>query len=388
MKRLSILGSTGSIGRSTLKVVDNLPSQFKVYGLTTFQNIELLEEQIKKYQPKAVAVTSKEKANLLRKKLGKISQVEIYEGLAGVCEVASLKEVNLVISGIAGSIGLMPTLEAIKCNKDIALANKEVLVMAGKIVMNLVRQHQVNLLPLDSEHSAIFQCLMGQKIEEVKRLILTASGGPFRKKDKNFFDRITPFQALNHPRWKMGKKISVDSATLMNKGLEVIEATHLFNMPASKISVLIHPQSIIHSLVEFIDGTVLAQLGIPDMQIPIAFALTYPKRYKTNLPDLNLTQVKELTFFEPDFEKFPALKLCLEVAKIGGSLPCVLNAANEVWVEEFLNHKISFKEIPKVIEKVLSFHQTIENPDLDEILKTDQWAREKTAEIIKKLKER
>lgn len=381
MKRLSILGSTGSIGVNTLKVVDTLPSELKVYSLATLQNIQLLEEQIKKYRPIAVAVANEEKAEILRERLKGVFEGEIYAGISGVIKIACLKEVDLVVSSIVGAAGLMPTVEAIKCGKDIALANKEVLVMAGQIVMALVKQHEVRLLPIDSEHSAIFQCIMGQKMEEIEEIILTASGGPFRERVEDF-DKITPLEAINHPRWEMGKKISVDSATLINKGLEIIEATHLFNMPASKISVLIHPQSIVHSLVEFIDGTILAQLGITDMQIPIAFALTYPRRYDTNLSRLSLSQIRELTFFEPDLEKFPALRLCMESAKIGGSSSCVLNATNEVCVEEFLNHKINFSEIPKIIEEVLSLHKIIENPNLDEILNCDNWAREKTIEII------
>ncbi|MDI6785403.1 MAG: 1-deoxy-D-xylulose-5-phosphate reductoisomerase [bacterium] len=382
MKKLSILGSTGSIGINTLKVADYLSSEIKVWGLTTFQNIQLLEEQIRKYKPKAVAVANEEKADLLRKKLKGIFEGEIYGGISGVVKIACLEEVNLVVSAIVGAAGLIPTIEAIKCCKDIALANKEVLVMAGQIVMDLAKQHKIRLLPVDSEHSAIFQCIMGQKIEEVEEIILTASGGPFRERVESF-DKITPLEAISHPKWEMGKKISVDSATLINKGLEVIEATYLFNMPASKISILIHPQSIVHSLVEFIDGTILAQMGVADMQIPIAFALTYPKRYDTNLPRLSLSQIKELTFFKPDLKRFPALRLCMEVAKAGGSLPSVLNAANEVCVEEFLNHKISFNEISKIIEKILSFHKTIDEPNLEEIISCDNWAREKTKEIIK-----
>jgi 1-deoxy-D-xylulose-5-phosphate reductoisomerase len=386
-KKISILGSTGSIGINTLKVVDNLKTHFQILGLASFQNIDLLEDQVKKFKPRAIAVVKEEKAQIIKERLRNILEVEVYSGISGVCKIATLEEVDIVVSSIVGSGGLLPTIEAIKSKKDIALANKEVLVMAGEIVMKLVEDKKVKLIPIDSEHSAIFQCLRGQNIEEIKRLILTASGGPFREREKDF-DSITPKEAVNHPRWRMGKKISVDSATLINKGLEIIEATHLFGIEADRIEVIIHPESIVHSLVEFIDGTILAQLGITDMQIPIAFALSYPYRYESRLPSLSLSEIRKLSFFEPDLEKFPSLRIAREVAKVKGSLPCVLNASNEICVEEFLEGRINFKEIVKVIEEVLAQHKVIKNPDLEDILKCDLWAKEKTREVIKRIKER
>ncbi|WP_427338687.1 1-deoxy-D-xylulose-5-phosphate reductoisomerase [Caloranaerobacter sp. DY30410] len=374
MKNISILGSTGSIGTQTLEVINEL-DDFKIVGLSANTNIDLLEKQALKYKPKIVAVYDESRAKLLREKL-KVYNIKVVSGMDGLIEVATEKEADIVLTSVVGMIGLLPTLEAIKFGKTIALANKETLVTAGEIVMIEAKKNNVDIIPVDSEHSAIFQSLKSGKKEEVSKIILTASGGPFRGKKLKDLENVSVFDALKHPNWSMGRKISIDSATLMNKGLEVIEAKWLFDVDIENIEVVIHPQSIIHSMVEFIDGSVIAQLGVPDMKVPIQYALTYPERKYSNIKKLKLTEIKTLTFEEPDIDTFPCLKLAFEALKHGGTMPSVLNAANEVAVKLFLDRKIKFLDIPKLIEEVMLKHKIIYNPKLDDIIESDKWARE------------
>ncbi len=372
-RKIVVLGSTGSVGINTLRVVESLGDRFQIIGLTARKNINLLEKQIKKFHPKIVALADKKSAQEL---YGRFKSIRILSGQEGVIEVARLKEADLVVSAIVGASGLIPTLEAIKAKKTLALANKEALVMAGEIVMQEIHKRGVGILPVDSEHSAIFQCLKGERKEDVSRIILTASGGPFLNFSLKRLKLVTPQEALKHPAWEMGKKITIDSATLMNKGLEVIEAHHLFGIDIDRIEVVIHREAIVHSLVEFVDGAMLAHLGTPDMRLPIQYALTYPERLPTPLEKLDLTKIRRLTFQKPDTRKFPCLKLAYEAARIGGTAPAVLNATNEIAVSLFLKKKIGFMEIPRMIKKVLNGHKPIKNPTLSEILKADAWARE------------
>jgi 1-deoxy-D-xylulose-5-phosphate reductoisomerase len=344
-KKIAILGSTGSIGRNVLKLAAGFPERFTVAGLTAGWNIDLLRQQIEAFSPRIVSVAEEGAAIKLRTLLGPDRQTEIVWGQAGNEQVASLQETDMVVSAIVGAAGLLPTLAAIKSGKDIALANKETLVMAGRLIMDEVIEHEVRLLPIDSEHSAIAQALEAGRKEDVARIILTASGGPFLNLDQESLWRVSPEEALHHPNWDMGRKISIDSATLMNKGLEVIEAHWLFDVGLDKIEVLVHPQSIVHSLVEFVDGSVVAQLGIPDMRVPISYALSYPERLETGLSRLNLTECGNLSFLPPDLNRFPALELAYEACRIGGCLPTVLNAANEVAVAAFLDGDLKFPEI-------------------------------------------
>ncbi len=372
-RKIVVLGSTGSVGINTLRVVESLGDRFQVIGLTARKNINLLEKQIRKFHPKIVALVDKKSARELR---GRFKSMRVMSGQEGVIEVARLKEADLVVSAIVGTSGLMPTLEAINAIKKIALANKEALVMAGEIVMQEAHKRGVEILPVDSEHSAIFQCLKKEGRGKVSRIILTASGGPFLDWSLSRLKSVTPQEALKHPTWEMGKKITIDSATLMNKGLEVIEAYHLFGIDIDRIEVVIHQEAIIHSLVEFVDGTMLAHLGTPDMRLPIQYALTYPERLPTPLKKLDLTKIRRLTFQKPDTKRFPCLKLAYESARIGGTAPAVLNATNEIAVSLFLKKKIGFMEIPRMIKKVLNRHKPIKNPTLSKILKADAWARE------------
>jgi 1-deoxy-D-xylulose-5-phosphate reductoisomerase len=390
MKRLAILGSTGSIGTQTLDIVKNNPNEFKVIGLTTNKNIELLKKQIDEVKPEAVAVMDKEKADELKKDV----DIEVYSEINGIIKIATLSEADTVVNSLVGSIGVKPTIEAIKSKKNIALANKETLVTAGSIVMEEVKKNNVNLMPIDSEHSAIFQCLNGEIYDNknneyndiVNKIIITCSGGPFRDYSKEQLENVTAKDALNHPTWNMGGKITIDSATLMNKGFEVIEAHYLYNIPYEKIEVVIHPQSIIHSLVEFKDNSTLAQLSNPDMKLPIQYALSYPKRFKLNAKKLNLAEIKNLSFENPDFEKFPCLKYAYDAGKEGGTMPAVLNAANEIAVHSFLNNKIKFNHIQALIEKMIINHKNIKNPDINQIIETDKKTREDTIKIIEQQK--
>lgn len=380
MKKISILGSTGSIGTQALDVIRN-SNKMEVIGLSANTNIDLLEKQALEFRPKIVAVYNLEKAKELSNRL-KNYNIKVVGGIEGLIEVCVEESIDIVLTSVVGMIGLIPTLEAIKARKTIALANKETLVTAGEIVMKAAKDNNVTIIPVDSEHSAIFQAFKSGKKEEVSKIILTASGGPFRGKKREELVDVTYREALKHPNWAMGKKLTIDSSTLMNKGLEVIEAKWLFDLDVSNIDVVIHPQSIIHSMVEFIDGSIIAQMGVTDMRIPIQYALTYPNRETNEINKLDLIKLGKLTFEAPDYETFPCLKLALESIKQGGTMPAVLNAANEVAVDLFLRDKIKYYDIPILIQKTMSRHNNIIKPTLEEILQSDKWAREKVLSII------
>ncbi|HYL81919.1 MAG TPA: 1-deoxy-D-xylulose-5-phosphate reductoisomerase [Candidatus Acidoferrum sp.] len=374
MKRLSILGSTGSIGTRTLQVVEAHPEHFEVTALAAGQNLDLLEAQVRRHAPRMVSVGSEAGAREFRRRLGG-NRTEVCWGNAGLRGTAADSGADLVVSAIVGGAGLLPTAAAVEAGKNVALANKESLVMAGEILTAEARKRQVRILPVDSEHSAIFQCLAQNQTTEVRRIILTASGGPFRGRPRASFATITPEEALRHPTWSMGKKITIDSATLMNKGFEVIEAHWFFDLPVEQVDVVVHPQSIVHSLVEYVDGSMLAQLGVPDMRIPIQYALTYPERFENGGPRLRLEEMASLTFEAVDREKFPCLGLAYEAAAAGGSSPTVLNAANEIAVERFLSRRIGFDEIPTVIQKALDAHPRRPVRSVEEILEVDREVR-------------
>ncbi len=380
MKQIAILGSTGSIGKSALEVIRSFPDKFKVTALSTNSNIELLREQIKEFRPKCVAVKDLQAALKLKKTVG--SKCRIFTGESGLVEVAKDKVSDGVLLAISGSAALKPLLAAIDEKKDIALANKEALVMAGAIVMERAFKRQVKILPIDSEQSAIWQCLNHQEPRQLKNIYLTASGGPFINLTKNQLRRVSIDKVLKHPRWKMGKKITVDSATLMNKGLEVLEALALFSVSLDKIKVIVHPQAVIHSMVEFIDGVILAQLSVTDMRIPIQYALSYPERLPSELKGLDFYKLRQLNFQAPDCAKFPCLKLAYQAALDGGTAPAVLNASNEVSVEEFLKGNLNFVSIPKIVEKVLARHQNKKSPTLNEIFEADLWARNQAIRVV------
>ncbi len=380
MKNISILGSTGSIGRQTLEVVSRFPDRFCIKGISAGKNISLLKEQILRFSPKVVSVREEKDAYSLSKQLP-YGSVEILWGEKGAETVASDTEANLVVSAMVGASGLKPTMSAIRAGKDIALANKEALVMAGNILIKESRKQRINILPVDSEHSALFQALNCGKNEFVRRLILTASGGPFLKFPLESMNDVTVDIALNHPTWKMGRKITIDSATLMNKGFEVIEARWLFGIPPERISVWIHPQSIVHSMVEYIDGSIIAQMSIPDMTIPIAYALSYPERIPTDRDAVIPASFSNLTFEETGFNKFPSLPLAYNALEEGGTMPAVMNAANEIAVEAFLYEKLKFMEIVKVVRQTMQLHKPLCGDTIEEILESDLWAR-KTAESI------
>ncbi len=376
MKYISILGSTGSIGCQALDVIRNNTDEFKVVGISANKNIELLEKQALEFKPKVVSVYNENKAKILKQRL-KPYNIKVETGINGLIDVATEKTADIILTSVVGMIGLKPTLEAIKSGKTIALANKETLVVGGKIVMDEAKKNNVKIIPVDSEHSAIFQSMKSGKHGEISKIILTASGGPFRGKTKKELKDVTYKDALRHPNWSMGKKISIDSSTLMNKGLEVIEAKWLFDISYEKIDVVVHPQSIIHSMVEFIDGSVVGQLGIADMRIPIQYALTYPKRKNNSLEKLDLIKVGSLSFESVDKDTFPCFNLALKALRQGGTMPTVLNAANEIAVILFLENKINFYDIPYYIEKVMSIHENIDNPKVEDIFESDKWAREK-----------
>jgi 1-deoxy-D-xylulose-5-phosphate reductoisomerase len=381
-KKIAILGSTGSIGRNVLKVIAGFPHYFTVVGLSAGWNIELLREQIETFSPRMVSVADEETAKKLKQLLPAGCGSEIVWDDQGNQQVASLPEADMVVSAIVGAAGLLPTLAAIRAGKDIALANKETLVMAGRVIMEEVKKFGVRLLPVDSEHSAIAQALEAGRKEDVARIILTASGGPFLKLDTKSLWQVTPDEALLHPNWDMGRKISIDSATLMNKGLEVIEARWLFDVSLEKIEVLVHPQSIVHSLVEFVDGSVVAQLGIPDMRVPISYALSYPQRLPTGLSRLNLIECSSLSFLEPDTERFPALRTAYHACRTGGCHPTVLNAANEIAVAAFLDGKLKFPEISHVVAETLARMDYKEDTDIETILAIDRMARIESASVV------
>lgn len=378
-KNISILGSTGSVGVQTLQVARNL--KLEVLGLTAYNNIDQLEKQAREFRPKMVAVVDEDSADQLRIRIRDLD-IEVYSGVEGLKKVASIEEVDMVVVAVVGIAGLIPTLEAIKNGKDVALANKEVLVTAGHIVMPLAERNNTKILPVDSEHSAIFQSVMGNNSKQISKIILTASGGPFRGKDISELRYVTAAEALKHPNWSMGKKITIDSATLMNKGLEVIEARWFFDVGMDQIQVLIHPQSIIHSMVEYVDGSIISQLGPTDMRIPIQFALTYPERESNNFSRLDFFTCGKLTFEEPDYETFPCLGLAFEALRIGGTMPAVLNAANEVAVSLFLDGEISFLDIPRIIQKVMKKHTVNTSPSLNDIIEVDEWARQTAVECL------
>lgn len=379
LKRIFILGSTGSIGINTLNVIERFSDQFQVVGLTAYSNVVLLERQVKKFLPKYVAVHPQGFRYLKQRFNGRLKICDVENDLA---DLVALKEVDVVVIGISGSAALAPFLSAVRSGKTVAPANKEALVIAGDILMKEAKRANAKIIPVDSEQSAIFQCLDGKKREELKKVFLTASGGPLLNIPSKKFNTLSIKQILRHPRWKMGKKISVDSATLMNKGFEIIEAKHLFHLAVKEIEVVIHPEAIIHSMVEFQDGSIMAQLGVTDMRLPIQYALTYPHRFKSNLKETDFYQLKHLTFDRPDVKKFPSLKLAQYVAERGGTLPAVLNAADEVAVQKFLEGKISFMDIHKIVEKVVLSHRLVATPTLNDILKVDQIAREEAQKLV------
>lgn len=381
MKKVVILGSTGSIGKNALQVIKQFPEKFKVLGLAVKSSINLLKEQIEEFKPEYVAVYDKKAYEKLKRE---INSLNILCGVEGVCEIARLEEADIVLSAIVGAEGLLPTFEAVKAGKVIALANKESLVMAGDLIKKQANLSKAQIIPVDSEHSAVFQCINGCNRAYIKKIWLTASGGPFRGKKASEIENVTPQEALNHPKWKMGKRITIDSATLMNKGFEVIEAHHLFDIPIENIGVLIHPQSIVHCLVEFIDGTYLAQISNPDMKAPIALALSLPERLPDIISPIDWSSLRELNFELPDTEIFPCLKLAYEAVKLGGSMPVVLNAVDEIAVEAFLSGKLKFNEIPKLIKKVMDAHKIFYPERIEEILEIDSWARKKALEEIKR----
>ncbi len=373
MKNVVVLGSTGSIGTSTLKVAEDLPDRIRLIGLAAGNNVELLAQQAMRHHPAVVSISDPKKARQLQDRLG--AAAEVYTGQDCLTRLATLPEADIILIAIVGTAGLQPALAAIRAGKDIAIASKEILVMAGEIVMAEAHRHGVRVLAVDSEHSAIFQCLDGKPSQTVRHLWLTASGGPFRTTPKDEFPAITIERALKHPSWVMGRKITIDSATLFNKGLEMIEARWLFGVEMDRVRVLVHPQSVIHSIVEFIDGAMLAQLSHPDMCLPIQYALTYPDRIQSSRVQTNLARLGSLSFEEPDEERFPALALARRAGEVGGTLPAILNAANEIAVEGFCQGKIRFDQISLAVARIMEQHQVVAHPSLEQIFTADAWAR-------------
>ena len=376
MKNVVLLGSTGSIGTSTIKVAEDLPDQIRLLALAAGNNVELLLEQTRKHRPAAISISDPAKAAELRNALG--TAADVYSGDEGLIKLATLPAADIVLIAIVGTAGLQPALAAIRAGKDIAVASKEILVMAGEIVMREAEKHGVKVLAVDSEHSAIFQCLDGKPASSVRKLWLTASGGPFRDRvawPKEKFSEITVARALKHPSWVMGRKITIDSATLFNKGLEMIEARWLFNIEMDRVGVVVHPQSIVHSMVEFVDGSIIAQMSAPDMCLPIQYALTYPARVSSDRVQTNFAKIGTLTFEEPDVDRFPALGLARRAGEVGGTLPAVFNAANEVAVEAFCNRHITFDQIPAAVAETMKLHEVVPHPSLEQILAADAWAR-------------
>jgi len=383
MKNVVLLGSTGSIGTSTIKVAEDLPDQIRLVGLAAGNNVELLIEQGRKHQPAALSINDATKADELRQTFG--HSTEVYSGDEGLLRLAAMDGADIVLIAIVGTAGLQPALAAIRAGKDIAVASKEILVMAGEIVMNEARKYGVNVLAVDSEHSAIFQCLDGKPAASVRQVILTASGGPFRNATdwpKDRFSEITVERALQHPSWVMGRKITIDSATLFNKGLEMIEARWLFDIGMDRVSVVVHPQSVVHSMVEFVDGSILAQMSTPDMCLPIQYALTYPERSASERVQTDFAKLGALTFEAPDVERFPALALARQAGETGGTLPAVLNAANEVAVEAFVNRRISFPQISDTVRQTMEAHTVLEQPSIEQILEADALARRKALAYV------
>jgi len=379
---VAILGSTGSIGTQTLDVIDRHSELFEVYALTAHSNIDLLVEQAKRYLPEVVAIADERHYKTLREALDGLP-VKVFAGADSICQIAAMSPIDTVVTAMVGYSGLLPTVKAIEAGKKIALANKETLVVAGELVTDLTLRNRVDIVPIDSEHSAIFQCLVGENENSVEKLILTASGGAFRDTPKDDLRLATAADALRHPTWKMGAKITIDSATMMNKGFEVIEAHWLFDIPIDKIEVIIHPQSIVHSMVQFCDGSIKAQLGQPDMRHPIQYALTFPDRLNAQVERANLADIHQLTFEKPDYEKFRNLGLAYDALRRGGNIPCILNAANEVAVDAFLKGKIGFFAMSDIIEQTISETAFISSPTLDDYIATDREARARTSEKIK-----
>lgn len=388
MKKIVILGSSGSIGTQTLDLVSKMKNTISVEGLSVYKNIGVLKKQIQRFKPKAVSVQDPADAEKLKEWCeSKNIKTVVYSGHSGLRRLVEMPDVDMVISAVVGAAGLKPVIRAIERGKNIAIANKEALVMAGQEIMRLAAKKKISVLPVDSEHSAIFQCCVGEKKSQIKKIILTASGGPFYKYDKDFSE-ITVEQALDHPTWKMGKKITIDSATLMNKGLEAIEASVLFDIPIDKIEIVIHPQSIIHSMVEYVDGSVIAQLSNPDMRLPIQYALTYPERKKGNIKPLDFTKAGKLEFCMPDFKKFPCLSLAYTAAKKGGTMPAVMSAANESAVAAFLNKSIKFTDIASIVSKTMKAHKIKKTQKIDDYVEADAWARIYTKTLINKIKDK
>ena len=379
MKKISILGSTGSIGVNTLDVIDRNPGQFEVWGLAAGSNVEVLAQQTRKFKPKMISLHDASRLGELRQLIGD-QKVEIVTGQAGAVQVATLSEIDLVVSGVVGCAGLVPTYAAVEAGKTLALANKETLVVAGELVLKAA-QGKCDIIPVDSEHSAILQALNGENRDRIKRIILTASGGPFRTLTLEQMEHVTVKEALNHPNWDMGDKITIDSATMMNKGLEYIEAKWLFGLD-TQVDIIVHAQSIVHSMVEFVDTSIIAQLGIPDMRVAIAYALSYPDRIDCQLPSLDLSALAKLTFEPPDFKRFPCLQLAKDAMNIGQTMPAVLNAANEIAVQAFLDEEIQYKEISEMIRMAMNNHKTRSVHSIEDILETDRWAREETRKLI------
>jgi 1-deoxy-D-xylulose-5-phosphate reductoisomerase len=376
-KKIVILGSTGSIGQQTLEVIRKYSNEFEVVGLSGWENTTFLKEQISFFKPKIAVVKNEYIAEKLKKDLNKLNDIKILWGTDGLIKMSILEEADIIVVAIIGIASLIPTFEAVKRGKNIALASKEAMVVAGELLIKEAKLRNANILPIDSEHSAILQCLKNEQKDSIEKIILTASGGALYNLTETALKNVSIEDALNHPTWKMGKKVTIDSATLMNKGLEVIEAKWFFNIPANKIEIVIHPQSYVHSMVQFIDGTILAQIGEHDMRIPIQYALFYPNRTISNFPRLELTKIGQLTFKKVNFDKFPCIKLAYRALELGGTMPAVLNGANEIAVNAFLNSKISFSVIPIIIQNTMKEHKPKYNPNINDILDADYWAREK-----------
>ena len=382
MRHIAILGSTGSIGTQTLQVIAANPDRFCVEVLTANNNVGLLVEQALKFKPNSVVIANEEKYSLLRDAL-RHEEVKVYAGAEAIAQVVTSSPIDLVVTAMVGYSGLIPTIEAIKAGRNIALANKETLVVAGELINHLVEQHKVAILPVDSEHSAIFQCLMGENQSRVEKLILTASGGPFRGRDRAFLETVTPAAALKHPNWHMGAKVTIDSASMMNKGFEVIEAKWLFGMNPEQIEVVVHPQSIVHSMVQYTDGSIKAQLGVPDMRLPIQYALTFPERIVADFGRVDFASCQTLTFEKPDLETFRNLGLAYEAMHKGGNMPCILNASNEVAVDAFLQEKCSFTAMSELIETTMAKSVFIPKPSLEDYVETDRSSRQLAQEYLK-----
>ncbi len=380
MKKISLLGSTGSIGANVLDVIERNPEKFQIFSMSAGNNVDLFAKQIRKFKPRVVALFDTKKIPTLKEQIADLD-IEILSGEEGSIAVATLPEVDVVVSGVMGSAGLLPAIHALKSGKNLALANKETLVIAGELVLREAKKTNSQIIPIDSEHSAIFQVLNGEKKEQIKKIILTASGGPFRTFSLDQMETVTVKDALKHPNWDMGAKITIDSSTMMNKGLEYIEAKWLFGVN-TPIEIIVHAQSIIHSMIEFVDTSIIAQLGIPDMRVPIAYALTYPDRFECDLPSLDLTTMGNLTFEAPDFERFPCLRLAIDAMEIGKTMPAVLNAANEIAVQAFLEELIPYKDIAELIRMVMQNHNPSPLKELQDVLIADRWAREETTKLV------